>query len=199
MKIPLIALLLVGLAAPGCSNLMRREGIEATNLSAVKVGATRAEVEGVLGEPVKRETAGAGMIDTYEFDAGIVGENVDPLFGRPSEGTRSAGEVCDEGCVYVMMAVLAIRIAAEPFLFVSEMARRGEQVAKLVITYGPADRVVRMVTEDPASAEAKARIGDAAATDEDVAPDDMGATPFCDAVGGYEAYMKKTGKVCLLD
>ncbi len=34
------------------------------------------------------------------------------------------------------------------------------------------------------------------ATDTDVAREDTGVRPSCGAVGGYEAYMKRTGKVC---
>ena len=37
------------------------------------------------------------------------------------------------------------------------------------------------------------------ATDTDVAREDTGVQPSCGAVGGYEAYMKKTGKVCQLN
>ncbi len=39
----------------------------------------------------------------------------------------------------------------------------------------------------------------APAADKDVARDDTGVRPSCGAVGGYEAYMKKTGKVCRLN
>ncbi len=35
--------------------------------------------------------------------------------------------------------------------------------------------------------------------DKDMAREDTGAQPSRGAMGGYEAYMKRTGKACLLD
>ncbi len=41
--------------------------IPPTDLSGIKVGATRATVEGVLGKPVKSMQTDSGRIDTYKY------------------------------------------------------------------------------------------------------------------------------------
>ena len=58
-----------------------------------------------------------------------------------------------------------------------------------------AERLVAEWKPDPASC-AELPVS---ATDEDVAREENGAQPLCSAVGGYDTYIKKTGKVCLLD
>jgi hypothetical protein len=48
-------------------------GVEPTDLSAVKVGATRGQIEAVLGKPVASEEIGGLRADTYEYDRGASG------------------------------------------------------------------------------------------------------------------------------
>ena len=137
----MIAVLLLGLAVQGCSTAMRHEGVPATDLSEIQVGATRAAVESVLGQPVASSSTTTGKVDTYKYDAGRPGENVDPLYGRADVGRMCGG---DAQCG---MGLIVLRLYAEPLLFLRELILRGEQERELRVTYGPDDRVTKLETE----------------------------------------------------
>ena len=73
-----LVLLAVALGLSGCSVGMAMHGKETPNLSAVKVGSTRGEVELILGAPVQSATTETGTrLDTYEYEVGN-----DPSAGR---------------------------------------------------------------------------------------------------------------------
>ncbi len=58
MKLPAyIAISFVGLLVQGCSLAILGEDIERTDLSLLEVGATREEVESMLGKPISNEPA----------------------------------------------------------------------------------------------------------------------------------------------
>lgn len=70
----------------GCSVGMALSGDENPELSVIKVGATRGEVELQLGEPIETQTAeSGGRIDTYEYEIG----------NEPSAGRAVAHGVAD--------------------------------------------------------------------------------------------------------
>lgn len=70
----------------GCSVGMALSGDENPELSVIKVGATRGEVELQLGEPIETQTVeGGGRIDTYEYEIG----------NEPSAGRAVAHGVAD--------------------------------------------------------------------------------------------------------
>lgn len=152
----LIVVFCLSLMAQGCSNLMRSEGVEPTDLSTIKIGATRATVEAVLGAPIDSEVATDGRIDIYTYNFGKPGEPGDPLYGQGGIGLSCGG---GQACAVYILGVVAVRLAAEPFLFLREMARRSDQVAELAITYGPDDRVVhikRQLTKEKRAEQEKA-------------------------------------------
>ena len=62
-KFRFVALATVAIAVAACA-------IESTDLSPIKVGATRAKVERVLGKPVKSRQTDSGKIDTYKYNKG---------------------------------------------------------------------------------------------------------------------------------
>ncbi len=138
----LIVVFCLSLMAQGCSNLMRGEGVEPTDLSTIVVGATRVTVEGILGAPIDSEAATDGRIDTYTYNFGKPGEPGDPLYGQGGGLVSCGGS--GQACAAYLMAIVAVRLAAEPFLFLRELSRRSDQVAELAITYGPDDRVVHI-------------------------------------------------------
>lgn len=80
-----VVLLALGLT-PGCSVGMALSGEENPDLSVVKVGATRGEVELQLGPPIETESGRIGQrIDTYEYEIG----------DEPSAGRAVAHGVAD--------------------------------------------------------------------------------------------------------
>ena len=73
----LITVILIGLSAQGCSFAIEGMDIEPTDLSAIKVGATREQVESVLGKPIASEPTESGKIVTYLYDQGAAGKEFD--------------------------------------------------------------------------------------------------------------------------
>ena len=66
----LIAGLVVVVLNQGCSVAIMNTDIEPTDISSIGVGATRVEVEAVLGAPDETMSTDAGKIATYEYDKG---------------------------------------------------------------------------------------------------------------------------------
>ena len=73
----LILVILIGLTAQGCFLAIEGMDIEPTDLSAIKVGATREEVQRILGEPIASEPTKSGKIATYLYDQGALGAEMD--------------------------------------------------------------------------------------------------------------------------
>lgn len=121
-------LLVVALANGGCSLAIVSHDIEATDLKPVHVGATRAEVEEVLGSPVASEAKGTQYVVTYEFDRGQLQEDVD-------ESTmRTYLEIYGPFWEPILTPISLI-----------DLARRiNEQKGRLPVTYGPDDTVIRL-------------------------------------------------------
>ena len=66
-----LILLISTTAVSGCSVGMALSGQEDPDLSAIRVGASRGEVEMQLGEPIKStRMRGGGSIDVYEYEIG---------------------------------------------------------------------------------------------------------------------------------
>ena len=69
-KAMLLVVAVVASSIGGCSAVIVSRGIEATDLSAIVVGADRETVEGALGSPIDSVETKAGRIDTYRYDRG---------------------------------------------------------------------------------------------------------------------------------
>ena len=81
-----VSALLVAGVLSGCSVGMALSGEENPDLSVVKLGASRGEVELQLGSPISTESAADGhRIDTYEYEIG----------NEPSPGRAVAHGVAD--------------------------------------------------------------------------------------------------------
>ena len=71
MKLPMIGnILLLCLVLSGCSVGMAMSGKKQPELGAVRVGATRGEIELHLGSPVEIRHEGDTRIDIYEYEIG---------------------------------------------------------------------------------------------------------------------------------
>jgi hypothetical protein len=68
-------LLCAGILVQGCSIAIRAKDIEPTDLSSLEIGATRAAIEGVLGEPIAHQAMPTGTVATYRYDGGSQGES----------------------------------------------------------------------------------------------------------------------------
>ena len=110
----------------GCSVGMALSGDENPELSVIKVGATRGEVELQLGEPIETQTAeGGGRIDTYEYEIG----------NEPSAGRAVAHGVAD------VLTLGIWELVGTPI-----EAVQGDKY-QTKITYGPDDKVTHIDTE----------------------------------------------------
>ncbi len=76
-----VVLLCAGMLVQGCSVAILVEDIEPTDLSSLEIGATRAAIEGVLGEPVAHQALPTGTVATYRYDTGLPGASLsDPAW-----------------------------------------------------------------------------------------------------------------------
>lgn len=125
-----IAISFVGLLVQGCSLAILGEDIERTDLSSLKVGATREEVETVLGKPASNEPDKLGKIAVYAYDKGARSSPV--LTGR---------DYLD--CWGIL------NIFCEPILTLIALFRRRElyesQRGQLGIHYGPDETVMDVI------------------------------------------------------
>ena len=115
----------VFLMQTGCSAIMAASGEQDPDLSIVRVGATRAEVELQLGEPYKVQRLGEREVAYYEFEVG----------DEPSAG-RSMG--------HAVMFVATLGVWE--LIFTPVEATRGDD-HKVVISYDGQDRVTAI--QDP--------------------------------------------------
>ena len=125
-----IAISFVGLLVQGCSLAILGEDIERSDLSSLEVGATREEVEAVLGKPISNEPDELGKIAVYAYGKGA---SPSPLLtGR---------DYLD--CWGIL------NIFCEPILTPIALFRRQElyqsQVRQLGIHYGPDDTVMDVI------------------------------------------------------
>ncbi len=131
MKLPAyIAISFVGLLVPGCSLAILGEDIERTDLSALELGATREEVESVLGKPISREPDKLGKIAVYAYDK-----------GAPSSPVMTGRDYLE--CWGLL------NIFCEPILTPIALVKRQElyesQQGQLGIHYGPDDTVMDVI------------------------------------------------------
>ncbi len=76
-----VVLLCAGILVQGCSIAIRGKDIEPTDLSSLEIGATRAAIEGVLGEPIAHQAMPTGTVATYRYDGGSQGKSLfDPAY-----------------------------------------------------------------------------------------------------------------------
>ena len=109
------------LAVAGCSVGMAMSGKEDPNLGAIRVGATRGEVELHLGSPVKVATIEDGKrVDVYEYELG---------------NAPSAGRAIGHG----VMDVLTLGLWEVIGTPIEGFTGTKHQIA---ITYGPDDKVL---------------------------------------------------------
>jgi ribosomal protein L29 len=131
VKIPMpmpVLLLLAGLSIQGCTPFILGRDIEPTDLSPIKPGAARTDIERVLGTP--KVTCAAPSRET---------EVVTYLYDR---GARGA----DFGVMFVLAYMIQGGWALEPIMTPLALSTRNEDVKKQLgrirIIYGPDDTVV---------------------------------------------------------
>ncbi len=122
----LILMILIGLSAQGCFLAIEGMDIEPTDLSAIKVGATREEVQRILGEPIASEPTKSGKIATYLYDQGALGAEID-----------------DEDIkVYLGLYGFFWEPILTPIGLIRRHERIKEQRGHLKVIYGPDDTVL---------------------------------------------------------
>lgn len=128
-----VVLLALGLT-PGCSVGMALSGEENPDLSVVRVGATRGEVELQLGPPIETRSGRNGeRIDTYEYEIG----------DEPSAGRAVAHGVAD-----------IVTLGFWELLGTPIEAVQGETY-QTKVTYDSRDRVQHITTERAPDPEPK--------------------------------------------
>ena len=130
----LIAGLAVVVLSQGCSVAIMNMDIEPTDKSSIGVGATRVEVEEVLGAPNETVTTGAGKISTYEYDK-----------GAPADSSyNTARDYLD------CMALLNIfcELLMTPLALSERSDLYESQLGLIRITYGPDDKIVDLSYEN---------------------------------------------------
>ena len=121
-----LAVPLMMVPVQGCSVGMALSGAENPDLSAVRVGASRGEVEMHLGKPIKSIALGNGQsAEVYEYEIG----------NEPSGGRAVAHGVMD------VLTLGLWELAGTPM-----EAVQGERY-QTTITYGENDRVANINTE----------------------------------------------------
>lgn len=125
-----IEILCMSMLVQGCSLAILAEDIEPTDVSSVKVGAPRAEVESVLGNPISSEPNKIGNIAVYSYDKGASRKPV--LTGRD-----------------YLECWGVLNIFCEPILTPIALYRRQElyesQQGQLGIHYGAGDIVMDVI------------------------------------------------------
>ena len=135
-KAMLLVVAVVALSIGGCSAVIVSRGIEATDLSAIVVGADRETVEGALGSPIDSVETKAGRIDTYLYDRGRAPKKT----GRvPSIDLSGA----HPNIGYALPLIGLGLLIAQPILIHNLYE---DQKGELSITYGADDKVVRVET-----------------------------------------------------
>ena len=134
--VALFAVVIFALPIAGCSLAIRSQGIEATDLSAIVVGADRETVEGVLGSTIDRVETETGRIDTYRYDRGRA-----PDAARASSSGWSGSGGGGPGAGYALTLLALGYLIAQPVLIHNLYE---EQKGELSITYGADDTVVRI-------------------------------------------------------
>ena len=95
-----------GLVLQGCSAFIAAEGIEPTDLSAVRPGILRQDVEDLLGQPTELETLNGRPAAIYEYDMGRAP-------GRGGSTTsRDTRDLCQG---YVAIVCLFVALGAQPY------------------------------------------------------------------------------------
>ncbi len=105
--------------------------IPPTDLSGIKVGATRATVEGVLGKPVKSMQTDSGKIDTYKYNRG----------DTPTRGSGGGHPVQPIDDPHVAVGVLIVLAVVAPIAYDIRFKRQREDIE---VTYDSEDTVVRV-------------------------------------------------------
>lgn len=122
----LVLLLIVGaLGLSGCSVVMATSGKPTPDLSTIKVGSTRGEVEALLGAPVQSVTSSesGNRTDTYECEIG----------NDPSAGRAIGNAVMD------VLSLGLYEVVGTP----SEALRVAKH--RVQLEYGPDDKVVKIL------------------------------------------------------
>ena len=123
----LIAGLAVVVLSQGCSVAIMNMDIEPTDKSSIGIGATRVEVEEVLGAPDETVTTGAGKISTYEYDK-----------GASVRSKWTARDYMECMAIFTIFCELLMT-----HLALSERSDKFERQLGLIrITYGPDDKIV---------------------------------------------------------
>lgn len=99
-------------------------GVEPTNLEPVLVGAQRADIEAVLGDPSESKPNGCGSVDTYDYNRGR----------HPEPSLVALGMVHPA-------APLVVGLISHPFLYYG-------QKADLDVVYDPHDTVIKYGPRD---------------------------------------------------
>lgn len=138
----LMAAIVLVVLSSGCSVAIMNTDIEPTDRSSISIGATRAAVEKVLGEPDETLPTDTGHISTYEYDK-----------GAPAGSSYTARDYLDcMGLLNIFCEVLMTPLA------LSERSDKYDRQLGLVrVTYGPDDKITSIsyedyVRDDPAEA-----------------------------------------------
>ncbi len=105
--------------------------IPPTDLSGIRVGATRATVEGVLGKPVKSMQTDSGKIDTYKYNRG----------DTPTRGSGGGHPVQPIDDPHVAVGALIFLAVVAPIAYDIRFKRQREDIE---VTYDSEDTVVRV-------------------------------------------------------
>lgn len=138
----LIAGLAVVVLSQGCSVAIMNMDIEPTDKSSIGVGATRVEVEEVLGAPDETVPTGAGKISTYEYDKGA---------------TAGSSYTARDYLECMTLLNIFCELLMTPMALSERSDKYESQLGLIRITYGPDDKIVdfsyeNYVRREPAEA-----------------------------------------------
>ena len=147
-SISVILAVSVSLALQGCA---ATEGIEPTDLSTVKAGASRADVEAVLGSPVETVKSDADeqyTVITYAYNRGAAGDpNLMPTCPKDAHYT------CGAMLLLVLPFVVPMAVGESQEVY-------AEQRGHLYVTYDQAQRVRLVETKEHRNLVMAAEQGD---------------------------------------
>ena len=133
--IVLVILSMAGL--PACSAIIAAEGIEPTDLSKVQLGASRKEVDGLLGKPKNVVANEAHKFATYRI---LLGRPPDPPQASSGSGADLFSGPAHPGTGYLVMGVLFVYLMLQPYLIAK--AYEDQDEGHLTVVYDRDDKVV---------------------------------------------------------